>query len=251
MHQHAELPRFLQCHESILVNAQKKRPAVERVSVSNSCCWQNHQIQKFDERRKQKRVQACLNVVGISEQPDLQPPLLQTTWPLHLWLLLLGDFHSKTALLLFIFGETREVTFVLSIFYERKKKKKGHCKLNQKAPNISKASGISSSSLAKLIQTGASQKATAKGGLNPDDTHGTDTPLRGVMGRGQRMLWFYHQSFSLLSVLTVLQGSILMCCYCLVLLFFKFCRAIQCMTGEQREQRKANPFCINRKTLHF
>jgi len=52
MHQHAELPRFLQCHESILVNAQKKRPAVERVSVSNSCCWQNHQIQKFDERRK-------------------------------------------------------------------------------------------------------------------------------------------------------------------------------------------------------
>lgn len=120
-------------------------------------------------------------------------------------------------------------------FMKEKKKKKGHCKLNQKAPSISKASGISSSSLAKLIQTGASQKATAKGGLNPDDTHGTDTPLRGVMGRGQRMLWFYHQSFSLLSVLTVLQGSILMCCYCLVLLFFKFCRAIQCMTGEQRE----------------
>lgn len=52
MHQHGELPRFLQCHESIPLNAQKKRPAVERVNVNNSCCWQNHQIQKFDKRRK-------------------------------------------------------------------------------------------------------------------------------------------------------------------------------------------------------
>lgn len=71
--------------------------------------------------------------MGISEQPDLQPPLLQTTWPLHLWLLLLGDFHSKTALLLFIFGETREVTFVLSIFYERKKKEEGALQIESKS----------------------------------------------------------------------------------------------------------------------
>lgn len=110
----------------------------------------------------------------IAEQPDLQPLLLQTTWPLHPWLLLLRGFHLEIALLLFLFGETHEVTFVLSRFYERKSKKKGHCKLNQKAASISKASEISSSSLAKLARPGAPQKATAKEGLNPDETHGTN-----------------------------------------------------------------------------
>lgn len=71
------------------------------------------------------------------------------------------------------------------------------------------------------------------------------------MGHGQRMLWFYHQSFSLLSVLTVLQGSILMCCYCLVLLYFFLLPCYPVYDWRTERVERSKPILHQQKNIAF